>query len=189
MGRLKPYERNPQTHPPEQVAGIARSIEAYGFRDPIGVLPDGTIVEGHGRLEALRQLGRDEVPVLVLDGMTEDEARGYRIAHNEHPRHAGTDDALLSMEIAALSEIGWDLGSLGLDDDRLSLLGGVEGVGEIDPADAFGALSKGEPGAVQVTFIFEPDERDAVMAAVNEEREQGERTGSALARVVARASS
>lgn len=136
MGRLKPYERNPQTHPPEQVAGIARSIEAYGFRDPIGVLPDGTIVEGHGRLEALRQLGRDEVPVLVLDGMTEDEARGYRIAHNEHPRHAGTDDALLSMEIAALSEIGWDLGSLGLDDDRLSdLLGSVAEPGDDDAPD------------------------------------------------------
>lgn len=188
LERLRPYERNPQMHSPEQVAGIARSIEAYGFRDPIGVLPDGTIVEGHGRLEALRQLGRADVPVLVLHNMTDEEARAYRIAHNEHQRRATRDDEAMAEELVALADLGASFAGIGLDDDDLARLIGTDGVGAIDPADAFGALSQGEPDAVQVAFVFTPEEREAVMAAVSAERRPGEKTGAALARVVARAS-
>lgn len=122
MERLRPYERNPQLHSPEQVAGIARSIEAYGMRDPIGVLPDGTIVEGHGRLEALRQMGRADVPVLVLHNMTDEEARAYRIAHNAHQKAALWDWGTLADEVAAMAAVDLDMGPLGLTDGELANL-------------------------------------------------------------------
>lgn len=80
---LLPYEANAKRHSPDDVRLIAASIQKWGFRDPIGVLPNGEIVEGHGRFQAAISIGMEEVPVLVLEGLTQDQADLYRIAHNK----------------------------------------------------------------------------------------------------------
>ena len=64
VDELKPYERNARKHGEEDVAAIAKSIETFGFNDPIGVWgKDNLIVEGHGRLMAAKSLGMDKVGV------------------------------------------------------------------------------------------------------------------------------
>ena len=81
---LKPYAKNAKKHPKKQIEKIANSIEAFGMNDPIGIWgKDNLIVEGHGRVEALKQLGYDEVPCIRLDHLTDEERRAYTLAHNK----------------------------------------------------------------------------------------------------------
>ena len=81
---LKPYAKNAKKHPKKQIEKIANSIEAFGMNDPIGIWgKDNLIVEGHGRLEALKQLGYDEVPCIRLDHLNDEERRAYTLAHNK----------------------------------------------------------------------------------------------------------
>ena len=69
--KLIPWARNPRTHSDAQVAQIAASIVAFGFNNPILVDTRAGILAGHGRLLAGRKLGLKEVPVIVLDHLTD----------------------------------------------------------------------------------------------------------------------
>lgn len=80
---LVPYHRNAKDHGDNDIEAICRSIQRFGFNDPIGITPEGIIIEGHGRLAAARKLGLTEVPVLVIEGMTEEQVDLYRIGHNK----------------------------------------------------------------------------------------------------------
>ena len=80
---LKPYKKNAKKHPKKQIERIANSIESFGMCDPIGIWKDNTVIEGHGRLEALKQLGYDEVPCIRLDHLTDEERKAYTLAHNK----------------------------------------------------------------------------------------------------------
>lgn len=81
---LKPYVKNAKKHPKKQVERIANSIEAFGMNDPIGIWgKENLVIEGHGRLQALKQLGYSEVPCIRLDHLTEDERKAYTLAHNK----------------------------------------------------------------------------------------------------------
>jgi ParB-like chromosome segregation protein Spo0J len=77
LDRVRPYARNPRTHSDEQVAQIAASIVEFGWTNPVLVSGDGTVIAGHGRLDAARRLGLDAVPVLVLDHLSEAQRRAY----------------------------------------------------------------------------------------------------------------
>lgn len=79
---LQPYERNARKHEPRDIAAIRKSIEDFGFNDPIGIWHD-TIVEGHGRLFAAKLLGMEQVPIIRLDNLTDEQRRAYGIAHNK----------------------------------------------------------------------------------------------------------
>ena len=81
---LKPYKKNAKKHPKKQIERIANSIESFGMCDPVGIWgKDNIIIEGHGRLEALKQLGYDEVPCIRLDHLTDEERKAYTLAHNK----------------------------------------------------------------------------------------------------------
>src|ERR1019366_9197001 len=71
LDRLIPLARNPRTHSEAQIAQIAASIETFGFNNPILVDTKAGIIAGHGRLLAARKLGLAEVPVIVLDHLSE----------------------------------------------------------------------------------------------------------------------
>jgi hypothetical protein len=77
LEKLIPYARNPRTHSDAQVAQIAASIGAFGFNNPILVDTKAGIIAGHGRLLAARKLQLAEVPVIVLDHLTEAQKRAY----------------------------------------------------------------------------------------------------------------
>jgi len=135
LDRLVPYERNPRTHSPDQVGKIAASIEQFGFNNPLLVDSQDGIIAGHGRLLAARKLGLGEVPVIVLDHLTDAQRRAYVIADNKLAELAGWDDELLALELATLDGEDFPLEAIGFTDQELAaLLDGdpAEGVQEAE---------------------------------------------------------
>lgn len=116
---LIPYDKNPRTHSAEQISQIAASIAQFGFLNPILVDTAAGIIAGHGRLQAAKQLGLAQVPVVVLDHLTETQKRAYVIADNKLALNAGWDDDLLRDEMNALAEEDFDLDLLGFDATEL----------------------------------------------------------------------
>src|SRR6266850_854619 len=102
LDKLIPYARNPRTHSDAQVAQIAASIAEFGFNNPILVDTSSGVIAGHGRLLAARKLQLLEVPVIVLDHLTEIQQRAYLIADNRLALSGGWDEELLRVELAAL---------------------------------------------------------------------------------------
>lgn len=81
---LTPYSKNAKKHPAKQIDRIAKSIKDFGMCDPVGVWGEqNIIVEGHGRVLALEQLGYKTVPCIRLDHMTDEQRRAYVHAHNK----------------------------------------------------------------------------------------------------------
>ena len=120
--RLVPYAKNARTHSPEQVAQIAASIVEFGFVNPILVDSTDGIIAGHGRLLAARKLGLAEVPVVVLDHLSETQRRAYIIADNKLALNAGWDDELLRGALESLDADGFDLALVGFSDEELAAL-------------------------------------------------------------------
>lgn len=120
VDRLKPYDRNARTHSPEQVDQIAASIAEFGFTNPILVDTSDGIIAGHGRLMAAQKLGLTEVPVVVLDHLTDAQRRAYILADNKLALNAGWDENLLADELRSLDAEGFDLGLTGFSDDELA---------------------------------------------------------------------
>jgi len=108
---LKPYANNAKEHPAEQIEQIKKSIQEFGFDDPIGIWKD-EIVEGHGRLIAALELGIDTVPVIRLDHLTDDQRRAYALVHNKLTMNSDFNLDLLQIE---LDDIDIDLTDFGFD--------------------------------------------------------------------------
>ncbi|MCW5982711.1 MAG: site-specific DNA-methyltransferase [Bryobacteraceae bacterium] len=123
VARLLPYARNARTHTDEQVAQIAASIVEFKWTNPVLVGDNGVIIAGHARLEAARKLGMKEIPVIVLDGLTESQRRALVIADNQLAiQGAGWDEEMLRVELQALQEDGFDLDIVGFSDEELEAL-------------------------------------------------------------------
>jgi ParB-like chromosome segregation protein Spo0J len=120
VDRLIPSPRNARTHSEAQVAEIAGSIRAFGFADPVLVGGDGDIIAGHGRMAAARKLGLIEIPVIVLEGLTEPQRRQLVLADNRIALNAGWDLEMLKLELEDLSALGADLSVLGFTKDELA---------------------------------------------------------------------
>ncbi len=116
---LIPYAQNARTHSDEQVGQIARSIEEFGFVNPVLVGSDGVIVAGHGRLMAAKQLGMATVPVIVLGHLDETQRRALVIADNQLATTAAWDEDLLKQELVALDALDFDLDLMGFSDEEL----------------------------------------------------------------------
>jgi hypothetical protein len=119
LGKLIPYARNPRTHSDAQVAQIAASIVEFGFNNPILVDTQAGVIAGHGRLLAARQLGLEQVPVIVLDHLSEMQKRAYIIADNQLALNAGWDDDTQREQLAELRDADFDLETLGFADEEL----------------------------------------------------------------------
>jgi DNA modification methylase len=120
VDRLIPSPRNARTHSDAQVAEIAGSIRAFGFANPVLLGGDGDIIAGHGRLAAARKLGLTEVPVVVLEGLTEAQRRQLVLADNRIALNAGWDLEMLKLELQDLSVLGADLSVLGFTKGELA---------------------------------------------------------------------
>lgn len=135
VAEIHPYENNPRIND-GAVDAVARSIESYGFRQPIVVDSDGVIICGHTRFKAALQLGLEEVPVHVATDLSPEQIKAYRIADNKTNELAEWDYDLLPIELAELRELDIDLADLGFDAEELAdLLGGDVATGLTDPDD------------------------------------------------------
>jgi DNA modification methylase len=108
ISRLKLRTSNPRMHSDKQIEQIARSIQRFGFTNPIIADDEANLVAGEGRLKAAKRLGFSEVPVVRLADMTEAEIRAYVIADNKLAESAGWDRNLLALELQYLSDLGLD---------------------------------------------------------------------------------
>ena len=117
VSSLKPYEQNAKRHGDDDVGLILASINRFGFNDPIGILPDGTIVEGHGRYQAAQVLGMEDVPVLVLLDFTPEQADLYRIAHNKITLSTTFDFEALANQLTRLTGEGIEFNQMGFADE------------------------------------------------------------------------
>jgi len=79
---LKKYPENPKKHPKNQIKKIADSIKEFGFTVPL-IIKNNEIIAGHGRIEAAKELGLKEVPVIERDDLTDEQAKAFRIADNK----------------------------------------------------------------------------------------------------------
>jgi DNA modification methylase len=122
IDRLLPYIRNARTHSDEQVAQVAASIVEFGWTNPILVGADGVIIAGHARLLAARKLGMAEVPVIVLDHLTESQRRAFVLADNKLALNAGWDEEMLRVELESLKEDDFDLDIVGFSAEELEVI-------------------------------------------------------------------
>lgn len=137
LADVRPYDRNPRNND-EAVAGVARSIKEFGFRQPIVVDADGVIVIGHTRYKAAQLLELETVPVHVASGLSAEQVTALRIADNSTGEAATWDLDLLPIELESLRAADYDLAETGLDPDLMA--------GLLDP----------KPASVEETPIPDP---------------------------------
>lgn len=111
---IKPYANNPRINE-NAIEPVANSIREFGFRQPIVVDADNTIIAGHTRLEAAKQLGLAEVPVIVADDLTREQVKAYRLADNKTGELADWDLDRLDIELGDIADI--DMGRFGFEID------------------------------------------------------------------------
>jgi len=124
VGDLLPYERNARMHSDLQIMKLGESIREFGFTNPVLITNAGKIIAGHGRLEAAKKIGLDEIPCICLDHLDENQVKAYTIADNQLPNMATWDFDVLSVEIDELREDGFDLFSLGFTKEELDEMTG-----------------------------------------------------------------
>ena len=127
IGELHAYENNAKLHPQEQIDQIVRSMEQFGNNDPIAIDENNCIIEGHGRLMALKQMGEEKVPVIRLSHLTDEQKRAYILAHNQLTLNTGFDEEILRSELESILEI--DMTDFGFDLEALE----IGDLGEEDP--------------------------------------------------------
>lgn len=109
---VHPYPNNPRINR-DAVDKVAASLKEFGFRQPIVVDKDHVIIAGHTRLEAAKQLGMNEVPVLVADDLSAEQVKAYRLADNKTAEFSGWDTGKLDLELADILDI--DMGLFGFE--------------------------------------------------------------------------
>jgi DNA modification methylase len=125
--KLIPYARNSRTHSDEQVAQVAASIVEFGWTNPILVGADAVIIAGHARLLAARKLKMTEVPVIVLNDLSEAKRRALVIADNQIALNAGWNAEMLRVELQDLEVNGFNLDLIGFSAEELeTILAGAE---------------------------------------------------------------
>ena len=132
---IKPYENNPRVND-QAVDKVAASIQEFGFNSPIVVDKDLVIINGHTRHKAAKKLGLEEVPVLIVENLTEEQVRAYRIADNKTAEYSKWDYEKLIQEIQELQEANYDLEMTGFDEvECLKMIEDLSEFDELMPQD------------------------------------------------------
>ena len=104
VSALSGFAGNPRTHSDGQIDQIAASIREFGWTNPILVDADGTIIAGHGRLEAAKRLQLREVPVIRLAEGNNGIEQALRIECVEYQRSGSAQVEMPS--VAAHTSVG-----------------------------------------------------------------------------------
>jgi hypothetical protein len=137
---LTPDPDNPRKHPFAQVLGICRSIQAFGFNQPILVDRNRRIIAGHGRHAAALHLGLTEVPVIFLDDLTEAEAKGYLLADNKTTDNSAGDPLKLAEQLKDLTGLNleFDIEATGFQQPEIDFhIQSLQEQDVVDRADEF----------------------------------------------------
>lgn len=132
IGDLIPYDKNAKEHPQQQINQIKHSIQEFGFNDPIAIDQNNIIIEGHGRLQALKELGHNTVECIVLDHLTETQKRAYIIAHNKLTMNTGFNLETLREELEAIKAMDFDLTITGFELDELDSILNIDDLDNVE---------------------------------------------------------
>src|SRR5260370_1992851 len=105
--------RNARKHSPRQIQEIARSIERFGFNNPVLIEERNQIIAGHGRVEAAKLLGCERVPTLRIGHLSDQDKRAFILADNRLAEKAGWDPEILAIELQGLIELNFDVELIG----------------------------------------------------------------------------
>ena len=152
LADIHPYERNPRNND-AAVAAVAKSIQEFGFKNPIILDQDHVIVAGHTRYRVAKQLGMTEVPCVIADDLTPEQVKAFRIADNKTGEIAEWNYELLPVELRELQSAQFDLSLLGFDTDELEKLLSngdevTEGETEPDAVPEMPEVASSRPGEV-----------------------------------------
>lgn len=154
---LIPYARNARTHSEAQIKQIAAAMREFGWTNPILLDEDDGIIAGHGRILAAEILKLDDdIPCIVLTGLSDAQKRAIVISDNKIALNAGWDNDMLMMELGDVTEEGFDLQVVGFSTQEMDALLGIkpdEAPEVPDPGDAYK-----EQYAVMVICKDEPDQ-------------------------------
>lgn len=119
MGELVEFEANSRTHSEKQIQKVVDSINEFGFTNPLLVDENNIIIAGHCRLEAVKRLKFDEVPCIVLDGLSDEQRSACVIADNRLALDAGWDYDILRDQLEFLKDSDYGLHNTGFDEDEI----------------------------------------------------------------------
>lgn len=105
IDKIIPYENNAKLHPQEQIEQIKKSIQEFGNNDPIAIDKNNIVIEGHGRLLALKELGYKNVEVIRLGHLTEEQRKAYTLIHNKLTMNTDFDLDILAAELENIIDI------------------------------------------------------------------------------------
>jgi DNA modification methylase len=115
-------DNNARTHSGHQTGQIARSIERFGFNNPVLIDQNNRIIAGHGRVAAAKLLGHEIVPTLRIEHLSEAEKRAFIIADNRLAEKAGWDTDILAIELQGLSDLGFDIELTGFEIPEVEMI-------------------------------------------------------------------
>jgi len=182
ISQIKPYKTNPKIHPQSQIDLVKQSLLDFGWTQPLCVDKEYTLIIGHCRVEAAKQLGEDTVPVVYREDLTDAQAKALRILDNKSNESAWDTD-LLQVELAELQAFDIDIKDVGFDNlpDRW----------DVDEA-GFPTLPSGDRAPFQqMTFTLSDDQAEEVKKALEKAKDMGyfidtgndNSNGNALARI------
>lgn len=173
IDELRPHPLNYRSHPEEQVRHIAHSIREHGFYRNVVVARDGTILAGHGVVEAARREGMGELPVVRLDVDANDpKALKVLTADNELARFAGVDDRQLTELLKTIGEVDVDgLLGTGYSTEQLAALAYVtrpsSEIGDVQDAALWAGMPEFDSGEKPFQLVISCDseaDREQLMA-------------------------
>ena len=154
LSELREFPGNPRRHPERQIAGLMKSIRRF-WTNPILVDESGTILAGHGRLEAARRLGMTEVPTVTVSGLSDSNKRAVVIADNRLPEQAVWDFDLLRGHFQDLIKLDFDVELTGFSTGEVDLLvDGSQQPAPADPADDLVGLGPEGPAVSQFGDVW-----------------------------------
>lgn len=151
---IRPYERNAKIHSEQQVEMLRQSLRRIGFVRPLLIDSDGNLLAGHGVLMAAKAEGMQQVPCVLVDGLSEQERRAYVHIDNRLAEMSSWDQAVLDLDLRELQDLGIDLSGLGFD-----ALSAVEPICLDDEDDGDAETGDGKERSVmhcpKCGFVFE----------------------------------
>ncbi len=160
IDKIKPYENNAKLHPPEQIEQIKKSIQEFGNNDPIAIDENSVIIEGHGRYQALKELGFKEIEVIRLSHLNEQQKKAYSLIHNKLTMNTDFDYNILDSELAYINEID------------MSVFGFELSISDEDFDTEFSLTDDEKPSREQITFVLQREQLKFLENAMNEVKDE-----------------
>ncbi len=140
---FRPHPENPRGHPPDQVALLAERLKKFGWYKNVVARSDGTLLAGHGMIQAAESLGMETAPVVLYDGDDMDAVE--LMVGDNHASDLAVDDTakLVELQELLLAETG-SMGTTGITEGRLAELRAISDA----EAEVRDATDKGDDGFV-----------------------------------------